>query len=99
MATKEIQALIHDPELRPLLFEQRRVSQPDGTETTVEAPRNFMRARLRRERIAEAEELESALRDPFAKKHLTNPEVLRRRAMAPRRMDSWSSDPDKATED
>ena len=84
MATT-IDALANDPEIKPLLVEQRRMPQPDGTEAVAEAPRNFMRTRLRAERQAEAEELEGVLSDPYARKRITNPDVLKRRAAATRR--------------
>lgn len=81
----EIQALVNDPEIKPLLIEQRHIPQADGTDRVVEAPRNFMRARLRTERDAEAVELETVLADPYARKRITNPDVLKRRLTSSRR--------------
>lgn len=58
----DVQALIHDPEIKPLLVEQTQY--PDGR--TIERPRTYLRYHQRVEHQREIEAMDRALADPAA---------------------------------
>ena len=82
---KAAQALLNDPEIKPLFFDARKVTQADGSEQTVQTRRTYLRFNQREEKEREARELSSVLEDPLAVKKLINPGKIRQRLMAQRR--------------
>src|SRR3990172_6201099 len=85
MATREIQALVHDPEIRPLFYDKRRVTKADGSETDVEVQRNYLRSWQREEKEREIGEIQRVLDDPIARKSITNPGRVVHRIAAQKR--------------
>jgi len=72
MATKDIEAIVQDPEVRPLFFEKRRFTDGEGEEREVEVQRNYLRSWQREETADEIRKIQDVLDDPIAKKGITD---------------------------
>lgn len=83
--SKEIEAIVHDPEIRPLLYEKRRFTDVEGEEREVEVQRNYLRWTQREETKDEIGKLQTVLEDPIARKAITDIGRVTRRIAGLRR--------------